>query len=101
MPGKLVKVTVARRKSIYLNASQIPGLEPNSPGQFFGPGSEILVEESELARLHKGGFIVDPHAKQITKSDIEAADLSGYVPGDVSVTEDTEQSIVVPKKGRG
>lgn len=100
MPGKLVKVTVARRKSIYMNASQIPGAEANSPGQFFGPGSEILVEESELARLHKGGFIVDPHAKQISKADLESADLSAYV-SDLSISEDTEQGIITPKRGRG
>jgi hypothetical protein len=105
--GKMVEVTVARRRSIFTNAplrdENAPYSkenQPTGPGKFHGPGSKVMVDESELERLFKQGFIIDPHAKKVTAAEVEAADLSDYVPqdGDVTVSEKTDQAV---KKGRG
>lgn len=97
---RLVEVTVAKRRSIYLNGDQIPGGKPGQPGKFVGPGEKAMVPVSDLSRMVKQGFILDPHAKKLTADEIAAADLSAYVPigEEVKITENSDQSI---KKGRG
>ena len=99
--SKQIEVVVAPRKSIHLNGSQI-GLGKDAPGQVFGPGSKVLVDESEVERLVKQGFIIDPQAKGITAADIAAADASAYLPGandarPVSISEKSDQSIRAAK----
>lgn len=90
--SKKIEVVVAKRRSIYLNGDQIPGAPKGAPGQSFGPGSKIMVDESDVERLFYQGFIVDPLAAAISAADAESADLSAYVP-DLAITEKSDQSI--------
>jgi hypothetical protein len=86
--GKPVEVTVARGHSIHVN-----GLN-GKPDTIKLPGEKVTVDESEIERLVKQKFIVDPHAKKLSAADIEAASVADYVPGgDVQVTEQTDQQI--------
>ena len=82
--GKLVEVTVAKRRSIQ---------QRNKAGErskVYLEGETCFVDESELDRLYSAGFIVDPHAKTLTPDEVSAADLA-------MVSEQTTQSI---KQGR-
>jgi hypothetical protein len=91
--SKKVTVTVAPRRSIHLNGVN------GKPSTLVGPGQKLEVDESEIERLVTQGFIVDPTARRLSQAEIDAVDLSGYLPGGgASITEDSDQSI---KQSRG
>ena len=86
--ARMVEVTVAKRRSLQTR------LAKGAPSIVHRPGSKVMVPEAELERLHKQGFIVDPHEKKLTQEQIEAASLDHAIGGDtLSITEKSDQSI--------
>lgn len=96
MAEKMVTVTVAKRRSIQHR------LVKNGPSVVYGPGQTLEVPERDLERLYKQGFIVDPHEKELTQEQIDAASAAHAVGGqaDVKVSEDAQQSIKPGKASR-
>lgn len=111
MSDKMVEVTVAPRRSIWENGDK------GRPGKLRGPGTKVLVPEWDLERLHKQGFIRDPHVKKLTDTEIDAtlidednlAKAYGLnkqgEEGETTITESTDQKIErlrnVQTKSRG
>jgi len=82
-----IEVQVAPRRSIHKRTKG--GMK------VFSQHSKVTVPKSDVGRLVRQGFIVDPKEKPLTQAEIDAASLAHAIPGakNVSISEDDPRSI--------